>query len=101
MNAHSRFDGIFPCASSLCLVTGLNCEAGIQGPQVYNMMREPAEAEMKSPPPPRTICGSPSVLVPSSTPWCFPAVRKGQAGELGVRVSADRPVTGTVTRRAC
>ena len=55
MKAHDRSDGIFPCVFSLCLVTRPDCEAGIQGPQVHSMMREPAEAEMKSPPPPHNL----------------------------------------------
>ena len=60
MKAHGRSDGIFPCVPHLRVVTGLNCETGIRGPQIHSMMSEETKTEMKSPPPPpRTICGSP------------------------------------------
>ena len=59
MKTHGRSDGIFPCVPYPRLVAGLDCEVGIRGPQVHSMMRESVKAEMKKPPPPRTICGSP------------------------------------------
>ena len=54
-----------------------------------------------SPPPPRTICGSVNVLIPSSTPRCFPIVRKGRNCEAPIHVSGSRSAARPVTRGAC